>query len=317
LVVVLLSATNVCVFSKSSHSSSKTNSSEIESIPASSVSVRVGPPDATPGENQQITIKPLTKEEEDALLSRRLSGGISGNFDQFSKMFFVSSKLNLSTLVALVSSSPKVSSTMLKPQYPLFYKPTLREFLDTIAQETSTRWSLDNSGKYFHAKEKLSKPLSGISAFEFTEIPAQKNFELTLPSGWTEKDKGIWISYKPPTFPIGLDVYDMGTYSPEDPAKEAEFIKSVPENVGIEWAQKVKSEATKADFKPAKVGEYEALLFDSEVPGQNGKKLHWKQWTFMVGNRCFMIVSAIYPEFEARISTEVQGILKTFRVPQT
>lgn len=280
---------------------------------ADRVNITVGPPEGAGDDLHHVHVEALTKEQVAELLKHRLSGDINGTFGEFASMFVASSKVNLGTVVSFVSLSDKIMKARLTARNPLFYQPTLGEFLDTIGQETSSVWSYEPTGKFFYSKVKSDEPVSGIAAFEFTEAPVQPHYEMTLASGWKFTNKGYWVTYSPATFPVGLEVYDLGTYSASDPAQEETFLKSVPERVALEWARRVKSEVSKEELRADKVADYNAVLFEAKVPGQSNQTVHWRQWVFMSGNRCFLIISAALPEFEDRIYPDVKAMLKSFK----
>jgi hypothetical protein len=105
----------------------------------------------------------------------------------------------------------------------------------------------------------------------------------------------------------------VGTYSADNPADEAELFQKVRAEVALEWAQRVRRDATADDMKPAKVGDFDALHYTAMVPSQLGGELRWRQWVFMAGNRCYFIVSTITPDLEDEIFPDVEAMLGTFR----
>lgn len=254
-------------------------------------------------------VKQLSKEEVDQLLSQRLEGGMSFTFNQFANMFLVNSKILLGEAVGLVTGSEKVAKSPLMSPFPQFYKPTLREFFDAIGLQTFSEWKYDPSGKYMVNK---TKHAAEMAIFEFSEHERKKPYELSMAKGWANSDRGNWTMYSPPTFPVGLDVYEMGTYSSADKSSQAELFKKVPGEVALEWAKRVQPKATREDLKTAKVGPYDAVYYESMVKSQMKKPVHWRQWVFMVGHTCYFVVSSILPEMDSKIYPDVEQMLKTF-----
>jgi hypothetical protein len=254
-------------------------------------------------------VKQLSKEEVDHLLAQRVEAGLGFNFAQFANMFLVNSNVMLGQSVGLVTGSEKISKSPLMSPFPQFYKPTLRELLDAIALQTFSDWKYDPSGKYMVNK---TRHAAEMAIFEFSEHERKKPYELTMAKGWASSDRGNWTMFSPPIFPVGLDVYEMGTYSSASQSGQAELYKKVPAELALEWAKRVQPKATKEDLKTAKVGTYDAIFFESMVKSQMKKPVHWRQWVFMVGHTCYFIVSSILPENDSKIYPDVEQMLKSF-----
>src|SRR4051812_36669023 len=136
-------------------------------------------PPAETGGRQPASIKPLTQEQQDNLLKVRLDGGMGNSFRQFANKFLVMSRINLPCGVGLMTPSREIADKELQPVFPEFYRPTLREFLDVIALQTSSQWKYDPTSKYFHS-EVESGPVEGLAIFEFTKAAREKPFHVTL-----------------------------------------------------------------------------------------------------------------------------------------
>ena len=147
------------------------------------------------------------------------------------------SRINLPYGIGLITSSKEISNAELHPVFPESYKPTLREFLDAIALQTSLEWKYDPTSKYFKS-EVESGPVEGLAIFEFTKTKREQPFEVALPEGWKAVDKGSWVMYVPPVFPLGMDIHQLGSYSSDDKSKEAELLKNVPHDVMLDWAKR-------------------------------------------------------------------------------
>jgi hypothetical protein len=113
---------------------------------------------------------------------------------------------------------------------------------------------------------------------------------------------------------LGLNIHELGSYSSDDGTKENDLLKKVVAGVSLEWANRIKSGVDTTDLKPAKVGPYDALYFETLIPLRNGATIRWRQWAFSVGNKCYFAVSTILPQLEERIYPEVQTMLKSFQM---
>ncbi|MFH1022858.1 MAG: hypothetical protein V1809_05675 [Planctomycetota bacterium] len=260
-----------------------------------------------------VLVKPLAKEQQDKLLQGRLDGGMENSFRQFSNMFLVMSRMKLAYGVGLMTSSPEIANTELHTVFPEFYKPTLREFLDMIALQTSSTWKYDPTSKYFESDVE-SKPVEDLAMFEFTKTKREKPFQVTLPKGWKANDKGNWMMFVPPIFPLGMDIHELGSYSSDDKIKEKELLKRVPIEVSLEWAKRTKDKVDPKELKSAKVGPYDALYFETMMPFLDESTVRWRQWVFMVDNKCYFLVSTIYPKYEERIFPDVQKMVESFQI---
>jgi hypothetical protein len=271
-------------------------------------------PVAATSKAKSSAIKSLTAQHQEQLLAARLDGEMGSSFNQFANMFLVASRVNLDWGVGLVTPSKEIAESELRSPFPGFYKPTLRELLDAIALQTFSEWKYEPSGKYVQSDLKRDPPVERLAIFEFTRKERKKPFTVALAKGWKAIDKGNWLMLVPPTFPVGMDVYEMGTYSSENKQKEKELLKRVPAEVALEWARRVHESATEKDIKPGKVGPYNALFFETMVPAKDGHKLHWRQWVFLVDKKCYFVVSTIFPEFEKAIYPDVEKMLKSFQI---
>jgi hypothetical protein len=262
----------------------------------------VEPPGDEPEKNERLT----------TLLSQRFDGGMGYTFAQFANMFLVKSRISLGEGIGLMTPSREVAEKTLQSPYPEFYRPTVQEFLDEIALQTSTEWKSDTSGKYIE-NAVPDVQVDGPMIFEFLPTKREKPFEVTLAEGWKSNDRGSWLMLVPPGFPVGLDIYEMGVYSADVQAEEPKLLERVPIGVALGWIARIQVNADKDSLKAAKVGTHDALFFETTVPSQVGEDVHWRQWTFMVGNRCYGIVSTILPSLEDTIYPDVEKMLASFR----
>jgi hypothetical protein len=211
-----------------------------------------------------------------------------------------------------MTSSRDIAVAELQPTFPSSYDPTLRELMDSIAQQTSSQWKYEPTGKYLNSD--VPREVTDLAFFEFTPAKRDRPLEFTLPKGWKRQDRGHWIMLSPPDFPVGLDLYELGTYSADDATKTADLLTRIRREQALEWAQRVKEAANEKELVERKVGPYDALYFEALIPTKLGKDFRWRHWVFMVDNRCFMAVSTIDPELEGKILPDVQAILGTLKV---
>lgn len=253
---------------------------------------------------------PLGHEELERLLASRVDGELGATLNETAKSLLAESHLTLGCSVGLTTPDPRIKNAILRPRMPKSYRPTLREFFDSIALATSSAWKYDPNGKVGRA------PIKGGPVFEFERIRREKAFELTLTEGWEQHDFAGFVIYSPPVLSRGMDIYDMGTFSADDAVDEAQVFDSVRRDIALEWAWLVNEKAAAEDMRPAMVGAYEALHYDVSVSSQPDKTTRWRQWVFFVKDRCYSILSVIEPEFEDEVFPDVQAILASFRMKQ-
>jgi hypothetical protein len=267
-----------------------------------------------PPEKNLAKLIPWTEERLTELLERRIDGGLGHTFRGFSNQFLVMCRIRMGTGVGLMTGSREVSQAELQPVFPDSYKPTLRELMNAIALQAKAEWKYDPTDKFFNSS--VPGEVTDLAMFEFTPVKRDPPYEVTLAKGWTSEDKGHWVLLSPPDFPVGLDIYQVGTYSAAEDESEKELFEKVRTEVALQWANRVKENVAADQLKPAKVGEYEALYFEAMIPSQLDKDIRWRQWVFMAGNRCFFIVSTILPELDKKIFPDVEQTLKTFRLKE-
>jgi hypothetical protein len=277
------------------------------------------PTDAVPKKEQKedkppaAVINPISQDDLNDLLSKRLESGMGLTFASFSNMFFVHSHQLWNRGVGLATDSQKIAESTLQSPFPRFYKSTLREFLDAIALQCSAKWKFDPSSKFVKNLTKRQSP-KDLAIFEFVEYSERpKPYDITLPKGWTTKDHGNWVQCVPEGKTVGVDIYESGAYSADNKGDEAELFKKVSSELSLEWAKRVSPKSSAKDMKTGKVGQYDAICFDAMVPSRANKNVRWRQWIFFVGNKCYFIVSTIFPEDESKIFPEVQSILQSFK----
>jgi hypothetical protein len=272
------------------------------------------PPEPSAAQQSKAKIVAHTPEQQADLLAARVDGGLGNEFRQFANMFLVFSRLQLGSGVGLMTSSPEIAAAELQPVFPSSYQPTLRELLDVIAMQTQSAWKYDPSGKYFQSDVEGERPVSDLAIFEFTPAKRDKPFEVTLAKDWKAIDKGHWLMLVPPSFPVGMDIYELGSYSTDDKSAPPDWINSIRGDIALEWAQRVSPDATRDDLQSVKVGSHDALYFEALIDSQLNKELRWRQWVFFEGNRCYFIVSTILPEMEEAIFPDVEQMVASIRI---
>ncbi|HNB17168.1 MAG TPA: hypothetical protein PLC15_17425 [Candidatus Obscuribacter sp.] len=262
-------------------------------------------------------VKPLTADELEKLLKTRLDGRLSFLFRQFANMFVVKSTIELGKTVALATSSNLIEYAELESVFPVSYKPRLQELLDAIALQTGAKWVYDPTGNFIRSNSRLKKPISDIVVFEFSKVERKKPIQVTLAKGWTATDRGHWIMCVPPTAPVGMDIYELGRYSCDDKVKTQELFMQIPKDVALDWARRVKPDASASELKAAKVGKYDALLFEATVKAKAGGDVHWRHWVFMAGDRCFLVLSTLFPDQEQALLSDVEAMIKSIQVTES
>ncbi len=267
---------------------------------------------------KEAPLKLLNAKELDQLLKRRVRGGLGYTFTQFANMFMVTSNLGTGKCVGLQSRDKDILATELQGVFPDSYHPTLAELLDAIALQTFSKWSYIEKDQTIMTDEKdEAKPHDGVVVITFSRLspagPRKKPFEVTPAKGWKHEDRGNWETYIPPIAPVGMDIYEMGRYSARKGDTLAGLMTGIRKDVSLEWARRINPQAGESDLKPAKVGDIEALHFEAPVPSKMGPKLHWRQWVFTVGDRCYFVVSTLFAEQEVELLPDVEQMLKTFK----
>ena len=253
---------------------------------------------------------PLTSDQLRSLLAERLNGSMGLTFAQFANMFLVKSHLSLSKGIALSTPDNTVADAGLMPVFPETYKPTFREFLDAIALQTHTEWRYVVESQTLQSNS--NNPVEGVACFEFTPGANRLNFSIKVPTGWAIRDGGNRLMCSPPTFPVGIDFYEVGTYSLGTSIPTT--MERIVDDVALEWAKRANAKATMSDMAPARVGKFNARYFQARVASRMGGELNWKQWVFSVGNRCYFVISTLDDNNSRSLSSAIDGILQSFEI---
>lgn len=226
--------------------------------------------------------KPLTPEQQTAFLAKRTPGSMTGSFGSYSSLLFAIKN------VVIHSNNNQINNTPLSSPFPQFYKPTWKEVFDSIARQTKSTW------KY--------NPKSDNWIFSKPAMPVP--FEVKIAKKWISEDRGLYVYYKPPYAPVGMDIYMMGTYSSTDKEK-------VQEGIALSFARHFNKDVTVKDMTTVKVGKYDALHFKIKAP-QTGVIM--RQWTIVESGKAFAIINAVKPRLERKILRDVEKMLKSFTI---
>lgn len=236
--------------------------------------------------------------------------GMGSTFAQFANMFLAKSQFDLPVAVGLSTPADSVAAMELMTVFPSNYRPTLKEFLDAIALQTKTEWKYVTESASLRSYSKDTSPVDGVACFEFSPCESRLDFTIRVPAGWTIRDGGNRLMCRPPTFPVGIDFYEVGGYSFE--AGAALGMNDIVEAVALEWAGRAKSEVKKEDLVAGRVGEHPALYFETRVPSRLGMELIWRQWVFSSGDRCYFVISTLDDANTAQLKSQVDDILQSF-----
>ncbi len=231
----------------------------------------------------------LTAEQQTLFLSQRLpSGAIKGTFGEYGS--FLYAVLD----VAIHTDDKGIGGTELYTSFPAFYKPTWRELFDTIAAQTRSSWKYDPLRDYW----------------VFAKPGAPKPFAVTIAGKWVANDRGVFTSYRPPTYPVGMDIYYYGIYSADDPRQEPALWKRVRDSWAISFASNLKRGVTIAEMRKVNVAGAEALYFEGPAlrPG-----VTWRQWALVKSGRAFVIVSTL-PAEDKSLLADVESMVNSLRV---
>lgn len=274
-------------------------------------------PDSSLVKSHRAPLKVLGQDELDALLSKRTRSGLDSEFGAFASKFMVFSTVDTGTAVGLKAEDKTIATTELQPVFPAFYKPRLSELFDMIALQTKSTWSYQKEDQFVSSDvPDDGKPSDKVAIVTFkphpTPLTARHPFKITPAKDWQRRDMGHWDMLIPPSAPVGMDIYEMGRYSAKDDTALAGLMKRVMKEVALACARKVSKEPKESDLKTTKVGQYDALHFDAMIPSRFGKDVHWRQWVVAVGNRCFFIVSTLFPDQDETLFKDVQAMLASF-----
>ena len=231
----------------------------------------------------------LNAKQQEKLLDRRLpSGGITGTFSTFGSFLYAALD------IAIHTSDKEIAETELHSPFPEFYKPTVKELLATIALQTKSSCVYDSQTTYW----------------TFAKPAAPKPFSLKLADKWTSDDRGFYVSYRPPSYPVGMDIYYYGSYSSEDSSQQTVMWERVRDSWATGFASRLRRGVTISEMQPALVDGVEALYFQAPAPRPG---VMWRQWVLVKNGHAFVIVSTL-SETDTKLLADVESMVKSFRV---
>ncbi|MBU6455152.1 MAG: hypothetical protein KGS72_25505 [Cyanobacteria bacterium REEB67] len=314
-------------------------------------------PGAAAGENDpQIfdsKLKIITQPDLDKILSRRLIGRLGADFAPFAKIFFSTSRMDLSCSIGLATNSEEIKKTHLTSPFTPDYRPTLHELLDAIALQTNSRWTYNPSAQAIKTEGQSEQNIGDIAIIEF--IPESKPLpvEMTASPNWKVERHNDVINYtctvappapapvtpslfqaasastlqasqpSPPNghntvAPAALHLVVMGQFSSDDKSKEGELLAKAPMTLAVENFKRFKSTAAPRDLQKAKIGPYSGFCFETNTAGKNSSgPVVRREWYFMAGDQLCYIVSTIPKQQDRELYPEVQAMLKSVRAKQT
>jgi hypothetical protein len=265
--------------------------------------------------SKPLTVIPLTKEQLEKLLAIRTHGSIREGFAHMSSLFLISTRMELPYGVAITTSSPAIVKNVFQPVFPNFYTPTLREYLDAVALQSSSEWKYDPTGK-FYKSEVDNGPAEDLAMFEFIETKQPELFKIELANGWKSQRRGDRTVLFPPDESARLEIVDHGSYSPRDGQDEKELLKKVVTEFSLETARRLSPDVEAKDLSEAKVGTYSAKFFETLKTLSDGSEWRWRKWSFSADNRCFVATAVMREQSKERIGGDIETMLKSFQMTE-
>lgn len=234
--------------------------------------------------------KALNAQEQKEFLAKRLpTGAITGTFGSYGSLLFAAQD------VAIHSNNKEIGNIKLNSPFPSDYKPTWAELFDTIAVQTKTTWIYDSKRNYWL----------------FLPFAQQQSYDLKIAEGWIPRNEGIYVGYKPPTYPVGMDIYQMGKYSADNPKEESAFFEKIRNTLALRFATGFKKDITIKEMQTVKIDGVDALFFESISPIRD--YIMWRQWVLVKNGKAFVIVSSLNKE-DKKLYEDVQSMVKSFQV---
>ncbi|MEZ4490613.1 MAG: hypothetical protein R3F51_23810 [Cyanobacteriota/Melainabacteria group bacterium] len=245
------------------------------------------------------------------LLKERIRIEFGYPFYRFAQIFATASETRLKYSVVIASEDRLIEAHPLSDFYPNFYRPTLKETLDQIALQTGSSWRYLKEHKKYDTKLKDYRPHKEVVLFEFTKRDLKPTFKLKLAEGWRQRIKNNSVMYIPPDCPIGLDVFDIGSFSPSASESADSLMEKAVKDVALTFAAKTGKSPAEIKFSRQKVGGKDALFYQCEVQTRTGFKAVWRQWAFYSGDRVYIAISTIFPNFEEKLYPQVKEMLSS------
>lgn len=240
-------------------------------------------------EAQDEKRKILSLKEQKQFLSKRLPTNVLvGPFENYGSLLFSAQN------VVIHSDDEVIRKTALQTTFHDFYKPTWEELFSSIATQTKSSWSYDSKRDFW----------------VFAAPARPKPFAITLADKWSTRDMGVWVGYKPATYPVGLDIYYWGTYSSDDPKEMLKIGEKIRNSWAMSFASKVNKNITIEKMKKLRIAGAEALFYEAPTPRPG---VMWRQWTFVIEGKAFFIISTL-PIEDKQSYAEVEEMVKSFRI---
>lgn len=259
----------------------------------------------------------LGEETRNKILSKRVDFTLISPFERLSKTILSLSQDQFEYAIYPVALETKVKYRRMLPTNPLFYKPTLRQYLDNIATQTLTRWSYTKDSEVLDKSIEDIEVKKPILAFQFSEKGVKKElpYSIKMVKGWSSQNIGLILKMHPEECPIGLDIMNLGQFSSDSSEVDENLLKKVREDVALTWARRASRNKllSRDKLSKAKVASYDAIYYEKDVKTKIGFKAKWRQWVFTVKNRCYLVLSTIYPNYEAKLYPEVKEMLSSFK----
>ncbi|MCZ4410770.1 hypothetical protein O3Q51_18280 [Cryomorphaceae bacterium 1068] len=224
----------------------------------------------------------FTKKQEKFLSKKTITTSMMGvgDFNAFSSYLY-------SVNIAIIhSDNPLVGATKLQSFPNPDLKVSPRELFDEIAKQTSSVWSYDHENQYWL----FSKPLP---------------YELDLAPEWIKEVRKGYIFYKPPTAPVGMDIYFAGHVDSSETSIQA--LRRISE----EFAKPFDPEISADSMKEVKISNQTGLFYQTDIKEKN---ITWRQWAVVKNGYCYVIVSAIKREDESTILPDVERMVQSFKL---
>jgi len=205
--------------------------------------------------------------------------------------------------VHMTSGSRDVRDAALQPVFASSYHPTLHELFDAIAVQTQSSWRQDGTTS--------EDGESSRWVFSRLRKPEPKPFAITVAPGWEPRDRGYRMEYLHVRTQMGFDVSMMGSHS-TGLSDQRRFLEAVRDQVAQDTAELLEGGAP-IELRRRKVGNYDSVFFELRSGSVLGRTLIYRVWAFMVGNRCYRVVSATKPEQDDTTSSDIDAMLSSFR----
>jgi len=230
--------------------------------------------------------KGISLERQKALLSSSAPGNPIGTFDSFCSLLYALRD------VAIHTHDGPVNSTELSPVFPKFYHPTFAQIFETIARQTRSTMHYDQAEDFW--------------VFDPPAMPLP--YSLETPQGWRVEDIGLFVKYVPPSQPVGMDVYMLGTYST---ANDPSLANKIRDALAEQFAGGLDPQATAAKMKPIRVADVEALYFECPAPRPG---ITWRQWSLIDHGQAILVVSTLAKENEVTLLPQVERMVASLKI---